>query len=226
MKKKNICLLLLSAAISLNATAGMITNGDFQTCDLTGWQTDSFSVGSPGYDTDFVVANDAGDCSAQVSIDYFDTQEFFVNTLFTDLDLTASEGMGLQLSFDWSFLGEEQGWDPLGRDYWFAALGDGSGLYYGADGEFGQLLEGFDYDSQSFNVDLDSSFYNTAGWTLEFQLLAGFDVNFLGSTLQIDNVQLNSYKLPVEQVPEPSTIAIFILGSLGLLTRKTISKKM
>lgn len=224
MKKKNLYILLLSAAMSLQAKAGLITNGDFATCDLSGWQTDSFTAGSPGYDTDFSVSDNAGDCSADIHIDYFDTNEFLVNTLYTDIDLSVADGFGLTLSFDWMFSGEEEGWDPFGRDYWSVGLGDGSGLLFGADGQAGSVFQGFDYDNGTVNIDLDPSLFNLSGWTLEFQLFAGFDVNFLGSTLNIDNVQLNQFELPVAQVPEPSPFALIFAGLFGLIYRNYIGK--
>ena len=209
---------ILMATTSI-ANANII-NGDFQTCDLTGWNTDSATLGSPGYDTDFnVVDLGAGNCAAEIGIDLFTTQEFIANTLFTDLDLTVADGFGLNLSFDYIFGGEEQG-VQFGRDNWFAALGDGSGDYFDENGNLGTLFSSEEYGAGTVNLDLTSALNNLSGWTLEFQLVAGFDVNFLGSLLTIDNVQLTTFQLPGQAIPEPSALLLMFAGLAGLFVRR------
>jgi hypothetical protein len=220
MKIINVIALLACSFFATNSHANAIVNGDFATCDFTGWQQDTdFGAGSFG--NDFEIVGAPTDCAAQLNVDYADTSAFFYNSIFQDLDLSVAAGSGLTLSFDWTFDGEEANYFPEdGRDYWQAAIGDGTGDLFGADGQLGFLYEGFDYDAQSFSADLNSSFFNQAGWSLEFQLLAGLDVNFLGSFLQIDNVQLNSFQLPSTSVPEPATLLLLPLGMMGLYLRR------
>jgi hypothetical protein len=219
MKIIKLIALLACSFLATNTYAATITNGDFATCDFTGWQQDTdFGAGSTS--NDFEIAGGPTACAAQLNIDFADTSASFYNSIFQSLDLSVVAGQGLNLSFDWSFDGEEANYDPLGRDYWLAALGDGSGDLFGAEGQLGLLYEGLDYDTQSFSVDLDSSFFNQAGWSLDFQLVAGFDINSLGSFLQIDNVQLNSFDLPTAAVSEPSTALLLPLALMGLYLRR------
>ncbi len=212
-------LLALSFIATTSISHASVINGDFQTCDATGWQTDSATLGNPGYDTDFAVVDDGtGNCAFQVGIDLATTQEFIANTLFTDIDLSVSDGFGLNLSFDWQFEGEEAG-EPLdGRDNWFAAFGDGTGDLFDANGQLGSLFGTTEYGSGTFSADLAPALFNTSGWTLEFQLLAGFDVNFLGSQLSIDNVNLTQFELDDNTiaVSAPSLLGIFGIGLFGL----------
>jgi hypothetical protein len=219
MKIINVITFLACSLLATNTYAAAIVNGDFSTCDFLGWQQDTdFGVGSVG--NDFEIAGGPTACAAQLNIDFADTSALFYNSIFQGLDLSVVAGQGLNLSFDWSFDGEEANYDPLGRDYWLAALGDGSGDLFGADGQLGLLYEGFDYDTQSFSVDLDRSFFNQVGWSLDFQLVAGFDINSLGSLLQIDNVQLNSFDLATTAVPEPSAALLLPLALMSLYLRR------
>lgn len=225
---------VLAMSIASGSAYSGVINGDFSSCDLSGWNQDTDGWGNVSLGNDFAVDSNGSGCVAQINVDYFDitgdilsdpiSEAFFANTLYQDIDLTVGSGYGLALSFDWNFYGEESAGDPA-NDFWFAGLGDGFGSYYGADGEIGYLYEGFGYGSGSLNVNLDSSFFNQDGWTIEFQLLPGvddffFEPNALGSTLEIDNVQLTAFQLPSTSVPEPASALLLSLGLAGLYSRK------
>jgi len=122
----------------------------------------------------------------------------------------------LILSFDWSFGGE----DLIGLDeYFLVGLGDGTGDYFGADGSLGFLMEQLVYGSGSSSFLLDPSYANSTGWTLEFQLAAGY--NGYGSYLNIDNVALQAVSA---NVPEPSVLWLLTIGLLGLSNIKRNKK--
>ena len=226
---RSILLFLFVGAFTLNSQASII-NGDFQTCDLTGFQTDSDGL-VPGFDTDFDVIEDTntGNCVGQIQIDLFDaitfdpiTQAFFANTLFTDLDLSVDSGFGLNLSFDYNFFGEEIGIQD-GRDNFIVALGDGTGDLFDENGQLGDIFAASEYGQGTVSTNLDASLFNQVGFSLEFQLLAGTDLNFLGSTLQIDNIILSAFELNNGQpvgVPAPASLLLFALG-LICIRRKT-----
>lgn len=225
---KNLGKLALGAALiatSFTSQAAMITNGDFQTCDLTGWGTDSFTFGSPGYATDFnAVDTGAGNCAAEIGIDLATTQEFIGNSLFQEMDLSVAGGFGINLSFDWAFDGEETNVN-IGRDFINIGLGKvnniGEYLLHDENGAVGNLVSTDQYGSGSVSVDLDASLFNQSDWFIDFQINAG-NVNFLGSLLTVDNVALTTFALPANPVPEPAGLALIGLSALafGRIARK------
>lgn len=220
---------LIISILFINPTtsyAANIGNGDFQTNDYTGWIQDVDGLGAPiaGLNDFSIVEPTTGDYAARIEIDYWSTpgdtgsapldEAFFANTLFQGLDLSATAGQDLILRFDWTFSGEETAFD----ENFLVALGDGSGDYYGADGSLGFLLNPIAYGSGSFTTTLDSSFVNAAGWSLEFQMNAGFDG--FGSHATIDNVSLTAV---TQAVPAPAAFWMLGLGLIGLLkSRKYI----
>jgi hypothetical protein len=221
---KILTALTLSATLTLPlpSLAASITNGDFASGDFTGWSldTDGFTGTAP----DFQIETSGGNSYARIEADYWstpgdtlsDAQDWvwFANTLFQDLDLSANATDLLQLTFDWTFDGEStQNLD----EYFLVGLGDGSGSYYGADGSLGFLMEQMTYGSGNASFLLDSSFINSTGWTLEFQLAAGFDG--YGSFLNIDNVALAA--IPQEEesnnVPAPPALWLLVTGGLAFM---------
>ncbi|GAA0349262.1 hypothetical protein GCM10009092_12050 [Bowmanella denitrificans] len=206
-----------------SAQAAMISNGDFQSCTLSGWSLDTDGSGDPGPTGDFAIDNNAGDCRAVLSVDDGQSASaFFANTLYQELDLSMAAGQSLWLSFDWAFFGTDG--DPQIGDFFNIALNDGLGNLYGADGQLGALLQSAmnglsSYGSGTFSVQLDSSFYNLSGWFLDFSLQEGLAIgDGLFSSLAIDNVRLDAVST---QVPEPPLPALLLLGLL-LMRRRTI----
>jgi len=243
MKKKNLYLLILSAAISLNATAGMITNGDFQTCDYSGWQKDTDGFGDVSFGNDFEIDGIPTHCRAQINVDYFDptgdpfgtpvSEAWFANTLFQELDLTGDAGSTWNLTIEYEVGSEGTSQDPFFiADYFLFGLNDGLGNYYDETGALGFLVDPTDIDGSYrdfLTFELDSSFTNTSGWFLDFQLNVGWDdvtgfSDAFGSTLYVNEVTLTEIKAPVTDVPEPSTLAIFALGLARLVNRKKLLK--
>ena len=112
------------------------------------------------------------------------------------------------------------------EDYLLIALGDGSGNYFDENGLSGDL---FSWDINgladfSLDFELDSSFANQLGWSLEFQMNDTFDS--FGSVLSISNVSLTEVLAPVTDVPEPTSLAIFALGLGGLMSRRKIANEL
>jgi len=215
LMKKLIVYMTACLLMSINAHAAMINNGNFQTCDLSGWQKDTDGLGDVGASADFSVVDNAGACSAQIYVDDLDTSTaFFANTLFTDLDLSATDGQTLTLSFDWLFEGTDG--DALFGDYFSVFLGDGSGDSFDASGNLGFLVDSTsEYGSGMFSIELDASLYNQTGWTLEFQLFDALSPtsDILFSSLQIDNVQLIANAV---NTPASSLMFMFALAFVCL----------
>ncbi len=216
MNMKKLLFCSLFGLLSFNLHAAMITNGNFQTCDLSGWQVDTDGLGDPGATGDFSIQNNGGECAAQVSVDLTNgASSSFANTLSTDLDFSADSNELLLLSFDWEFAGFDD--ETLDADAFSVFLFDGLNTF-GADGLFGNLIDATSiYGSNTFSTYLDSSFINQAGLTLDFQVLGGFNLTSLSSTLTIDNVSLTAVST---SVPEPSVYMLFAAGLVGLISRK------
>lgn len=209
-------------------SAASITNGDFETGDFTGWSLNTdFGTGSTN---DFSVSDSSGSYKGRIEADYWsilgDTfstplnDVFFGNILFQNIDTTANSGDSLELSFDWSFGGE----DGAAFDGEIFSVGLFDGLdYYKEDGTFGFLIDPTtSYGSGTFTAILDNAtFANIVGWSIDFQLEVGADLtgfsNGFGSFVEIDNVTLTSIST---QVPAPSSIALLLIGLLGIFKAK------
>lgn len=207
-----VCVLLFS----VDGYSSIIDNGDFQRCDFQGWHKDTDSFGDPGSTGDFSINNNAGDCSAVISVDLSEgATAFNANTLFTALDLTVASG-GLQLSFDWNFSGFDDG--SLLADSFFVSLSNGTGTLFNANGEHGHLIEASSlYQSGAFSALLDPSFYNQTNWTLDFTVQGGFNPTSVSSKLMIDNVLLTSV---TTSVPEPSTLIMLLIAMVGVISQQ------
>lgn len=218
---RNTLVAIILVMPSLTSAAG-ITNGNFNTGDYSSWSQDVDGWGAPvlGLNDFTIVEPTAGNSVARIEADYWsvpgdifstpNNEVFFANTLYQNADLTAAANQDLVLSFDWEFSGE----DSLNDEAFFVVFGDGSGNYFGADGELGFLLEEDTYGSGSFSTLLDDSYLNLLGMTLEFQLASGFDG--YGSFINIDNVSLQSVP-QVGAVPVPAAIWLFASGLVGLI---------
>jgi hypothetical protein len=222
MKLKHYTLAaLISCCMSLlspSAFGASIINGDFETGDFTGWSQDIDGFLPCGCGNDFSIVEPAvGNSAARIEADFFDAdfialdEVWYDNTLYQDLNLSGLAGQELVLSFDWRFDGEVSSTDEA----LFFGLGDGSGDYYGADGNVGFLLEKYIYGSDTFSTTLDASFLNAIGWTIEFQVASGTD--YAGSYALIDNVTIEAVTTPSIAVPEPSVLWLMSFGLLGLL---------
>lgn len=216
--------LLLALAWTQSAHGVSVTNGDFGTGDFTGWTLDT--DGFPGTANDFQVVGSPGDYMAQINADYWsipgditstpENDVFISNVLAQELDTALSPGSLMRLTFDWLFFGQDG--DTASGDVFSAALSDGLGNLYDANGVMGFLINPSQvYGSGSFNAFLDrTTFANSAGWLLQFQLDVGVNVfgepNGFGSTLQIRNVALTE----VAQTPVPPSPILVFLGLLVL----------
>ncbi|MFK5948321.1 MAG: PEP-CTERM sorting domain-containing protein [Methylococcales bacterium] len=243
MKLLKTAVFAIACLASLNTQAGMIQNGDFQTCDFSGWNKDTDGAGDISTGNDFYIDGAGSSCRAAIEVDYFDPagdpfgfpldDVWFANTIYQELDLSGAAGSTFQLNIGFEVGSEAGAQDPFFiPDYFLIGLNDGFGNYYGADASLGFLLSPTDIDGSYrdyLTFDLDNSFTNTTGWFLDFQLNVGVDdtgwPDAYGSTLYVNDVSLVEIPAQIEQVPEPSTLAIFALGIAGLVTRKKIINK-
>lgn len=239
MKSITLIPLLLIAISSHVAHAGAITNGGFSSCDYSGWNKDTDGLGDISNGNDFTIDNNGSTCRAALSADYFDqagdpfstavSDAWFANTLSQELDFTGNSTSSWALTIDFEVDSEETSLSPLFTPDMFAFwLNDGTGDVYDENGILDELLvertliDGSFQDSLTF--ELDSSFTNTTGWSLDLQLAIGLDQfgmpDGFGSTLYINEVSLTEVLTTATDVSEPATLAIFGLGFLGLVNRR------
>ncbi len=228
---------------SLNANASLIQNGNFDTCDFSGWEKDTDGLGDVSLGNDFEIFDNGRVCSAAISVDYFETEgdpfsspiseAFFANTLFQELDFTGSAGSTFSLTIDVRAFSEaDSGFPSFVSDYFLIGLNDGLGNYYDETGNLGFLVDPIDVDGffeDTFTFELDTSFLNQTGWFLDIQLNIGIDnqtffPDALGTTLYVNSVEMVEVKAPVSEVPEPSALALFLLGLVGLASPRKITK--
>lgn len=191
-------------------TSASVINGDFETADLAGWQTDSGFSLNEGFSAQSAPVGFGSGFVAQIQAQADDAFNGF--TLFQELDTTTAGNTPLLLSFDWLLAGADVG------ESFVVSLFDGVD-YFDANGDFGDLFFTDSPSAGTVNVELDQgTFANTSGWSLEFQLLAGFDVTDSNALLLIDNISLS----PMTSIDEPSgTIIFFMSMSFLLLIRST-----
>lgn len=204
--KKQLATLLLFGLVVGQSFAATIQNGDFQTCDYSGWS--QFSDLDPVEPNDFTIANNAGDCSAVIAADASDA---FTNILFQDLDLSAQTDSALMLSFDFSVDSELTNQDFGFADYFSIYLFDGFDLVDNTGG-LGAIFDNIDINGPASYVQsfmLDSSFNNALGWSLEFQVVSNFD--FAPAFLTINSVSLVEVPANATPVSTPSIFALLVL---------------
>lgn len=226
--------LLLSLVYSLNSLADIITNGDFASCDYSGWETRTDGgVGSPN---DFSIINNAGECSAQLQVDHmspagdpfgsFVNDAFLANTLSQALDFTGAASSTWLLTIDYSVTSESSSSDPFFLpDNFFFAIHDNNGNYVNENENAGNLLGSQAIDgvfADIFVIELSNSFSNDLGWFLDMQLNLGADsggfTDGFGSSLIINSVSLIEQLASIPELPEPS-VAVLMLAILVTFVR-------
>jgi hypothetical protein len=216
LKSSIIFTFILTCACISNPSSASIINGDFVN-QFNGWGLDTDGWGSPlsGLN-DFAISQQTiNNNSARIEIDYYKTagditsvardEAIFANTLYQSLDLTIPSDQRWNLSFDWSFNGE----NPQFDDSFVVGIGDSNGNYFNQHHNLGLLLSPTSYDSGHYETLLDNRYNNVAGWNLEFQLNSGIDG--FGSYVNIDNVALTMQPAP-NTVPVPG--AFWLFGSV------------
>jgi hypothetical protein len=212
-----LCLLFVSGA-----QANLLTNGGFQSCNFSGWDTYTDGISNTLHDGDFNIINNAGDCQAEINIDLTTgASAEYANTLSSELDLSVAANSQLWLSFDWDFSGRDD--ETIDADWFFVYLTDDFINMTGADGTLGFLIEPTNtHGTGTYSMKLDSSFNNQSGWFLDFTLEGGFNADSFSSNLLIDNVTLIA--IPTD-VPAPPMTALILLSTAALYSRRTQSNR-
>lgn len=212
--KKLFSALLLGSIFACHVHGAAITNGDFSSCDYTGWQ--QLTDADPLDPSEFSIVNNGSTCSAEIGID--STFASF-NILYQELDLSAAVGSELTLYLDFEVDSELTGQAPFTADYFSVYLYNGVD-FYDHTGALGFMYDSVDMNgpasfTQSFV--LDSSFYNTSGWSLEFQVSSNFD--FAPAFLTLNSVSIEESALS-DDVPAPASLGLLLATFAGLSLRK------
>lgn len=223
MKYLRFFTMLLLCSVAAISHSAAITNGDFASCDYTGWNKLIDFDPDTGTSSDFEITS--GDCAAKMNVDSQDTLAYLGNELSQTLDLSNSSSSPLQLSFDITVDSEFNSNDTFFvADYFVIALYDSvTELFYDETGGLGSLFEG-DIDgaaSYSKSFFLDASSFDSGDWSLVFQLNLGADDNevtdFGASSMTIDNVTLNAVNTP--------SMLLLVLASMTLVFRRSLTFK-
>ena len=218
MKQLKFGCLLLLLGIAQLSYASVITNGSFDNCSYSGWMKDTDGFGDISTQNDFMLSAPPG-CAAIVNVDSFNTDAWFANTLYQDINLQS--GQQYQFTAELSVNSELTSSDfGFIADYFFVAFGDGSGKYLDESGALGSVLNADIDGAASYSIDimLSETLSSISNLTLEFQLLIGFDQfgsDFGGSWLQIDNVAITPSNANM-QVNAPSHALLIGLGLAGI----------
>ena len=211
MKRLLIVLGLSLGLISTSTFGAAIVNGDFATCDLSGWDT-SDDIGDPNL-ADFSVDGVAPDCAATMTID--DPNSLAVsNSLFQALDLTAAAGNDLVMSFDFSI--STLLTDPLttGGAFYSVFFVNSTGDNVAQTGLVGEIFNGEILGDESFSETfvLDQSFINASDWSIEFQIVSSF-LFAESSSLTVNSVSLLERSV---NVSAPASISFVVLSMFAL----------
>lgn len=222
--------------LSANASANLISNGDFSTCDFTGWNKDTDGFGDISYGNDFEIDSARGGCRAAINVDYFDpigdpfgipvSEAWFANTLFQELDFTGNTDSTFELTISYEASAEGGYTEPsFIPDYFLIGLNDGAGNYYNENGNLGFLIGPTDIDGAFRNevtFNIDSSFANQTGWFLDFQVDIGWDgdtgySDAFGSTLYINSVEMAEVVTETKRVTSPPTLYLLLIVLAGAI---------
>jgi len=216
MKYLRFFTMLLFCSFAAVSHGAAITNGDFATCDYTGWNTLIDFDPDTGTSSDFEITS--GNCAAKMNVDSIDTFAIFGNELSQQLDLSNPSSSPLKLSFDITVDSEFNSNDTFFvADYFVIAL------FNTETSDFRNLFEGSIDGAASYSRSyfLDSSLFNSSDWSLVFQLNLDFDssgdTDFGASSMTIDNVTLNAVNAP--------SMLLLVLASMILVFRRSLTFK-
>ena len=205
MKVKCLSVLAASLLFIQSASANLIPNGDFESCDGSNWitQADATDAGSPYFD----FADDGSNCSVDMTVD--DTV-FGLSLVSEILDFSGDVGDIFTLSFDYIFSG----------DSLFIDDNDIFEIGFESSGILTPLFELSTYGASSVSIQLDSSFLNQTGLRFRVDLIDTFGFDPVISTLNLDNIMLTRTSAPVST---PIIFSLFLGSLFVLLMRRKIS---
>lgn len=194
MSKKCFNLILLVGVLAVSAQANLLTNGDFETGDLTGWWTWTADPGnqSVSIDADFKYE---GDYSVELS----SASSAWQATLGQACDLGENEGWAVSFVYnamtpsDWGSAGlavdyKDADWNYLNYE-WIELFNEGPAPN---PGEWISVSNNYTTPPGTAHIELQ---FKVANWT----------------TVNFDNITV---------IPEPATIALMALGGIALLRKR------
>lgn len=201
------------------ASATLLTNGDFETGDLTGWITHGdvrIATGGP-----FASAQGMDGYYALLGLRTTDGK----STLRQDVDVSGLDS--LAISFDWAF----DYWDnsASAQDTFLSFVRqDGAPAYkitlldLETNGTFWSPDGGLAYGHYEDVIDISS--YTASEARVIFRLIEESDLNHFTGTASVAGIDNVSVAAPV---PEPSTVLLLGLGLIGMAGYRRIrfSKK-
>lgn len=213
---KQIALLGMFLVSAPQALGGII-GGFANSCSFEDWNQDTFAPSG----SEFAISGTSPECTADVSVDDFSWN----NTLFKGLDLSsAASDSSFLLTMDFSVASNDIFLDDI----------ISIGLFNEDTFDFVEIFSDYAFDINAIDFHIDfvlDNLYWGENWTLEFNLQDEMDNSFFGddfgvSTLALSNVSLTEIIVPVTNVPEPTSLAIFALGFAGLMSRRKLANEL
>lgn len=221
ISKMNKSILVLAMLVFCSKSyAGLISNGNFDTCNFNGWQTETDLLQN-GQSPDFLIGGKPSNCHAIVSVEQDGSYASQNNRLFQkfkNINNVKTIQFDYWLTTDFiNIVGQNS---LNSADKFWIAITDGFNRYDARGNISSFLIAPTSITTAqkltSYSTDITNRFDTAIDWYLEFFISIG--TNDIGqpddmqSSLFIDNVKLT----PTHTVNEPTSYALMLFGLLLL----------